>query len=105
MVTIMLNLLPLRDGTIVKWLRSNHSIYVTRYEKRPLVLPTEELVSIQNTIKRNLDRLVEIELLQIVGEEKIQTGDRHYSHLQTYNIWTPYCVDHRLPEYLLYRNT
>ena len=37
-------------------------------------LPTDELVSIQNTIKRNLDRLVEIELLQIVGEEKIQKG-------------------------------
>ena len=35
----------------------------------PLRSPTEELVSIRNTIKRNLDRLVEIELLQVVGEE------------------------------------
>ena len=59
---------------IAKWLRSNHSIYVTRYENRPLRSTTDELVSIQNTIKRNLDRLVEIELLQIVGEEKIQKG-------------------------------
>ena len=59
---------------IAKWLRSNHSTYVTRYENGPLRSPTEELVSIQNTIKRNIYRLVEIELLQVVGEEKIQKG-------------------------------
>ncbi|HEY7078968.1 MAG TPA: hypothetical protein VH500_04655 [Nitrososphaeraceae archaeon] len=59
---------------IAKWLRSNHSIFVTRYENKPLRSPTEELVSIQNTIRRNLDRLVEIELLQVVGEEKVQKG-------------------------------
>ena len=60
--------------SIVKWLRSNHSIYVTRYSEHPLDSNYSELLSIQNTIKRNLDRLVEIELLQVVGEEKIQTG-------------------------------
>ena len=59
---------------IATWLRSNHSIYVTRYQNKPLRSHTEEIVSIQKTIKRNLDRLVEIELLQIVGEEKIQKG-------------------------------
>ncbi len=56
------------------WLRSNHSIYVTRYRNKPLRYRTEEIESIQKTIKRNLDRLVEIELLQIIGSEKIQTG-------------------------------
>ena len=60
--------------TIVTWLRSNHTIYMTRYKEKPLDSPYDELMSIQNTVRRNLDRLVEIELLQIVGEEKIQTG-------------------------------
>ena len=60
--------------TIVTWLRSNHSIYVIRYKEKPLGSPYVELMSIQNTIRRNLDRLVELELLQIAGEGKIQTG-------------------------------
>jgi hypothetical protein len=46
---------------------------VIRYKEKPLDSLYAELMSIQNTIRRNLDRLVEIELLQIV-EEKIQTG-------------------------------
>jgi hypothetical protein len=59
---------------IATWLRSNHNIYITRYQNKPLHSRTDETESIQKTIKRNLDRLVEIELLQIVGEEKIQKG-------------------------------
>jgi hypothetical protein len=59
---------------IVNWLRSNHSIYVTRYCEHPLDSNYDELMSIQNTVKRNLNRLVEIELLQVQGEEKIQKG-------------------------------
>jgi len=47
---------------------------MTRYKEKPLDSPYGELMSIQNTVRRNLDRVVEIELLQIVGEEKIQTG-------------------------------
>ena len=59
---------------LATWLRYNHSIYVTRYKGKPLRSPYEEIVSIQKTISRNLDRLVKIELLQIVGEEEIQKG-------------------------------
>ena len=39
----MLILLPLPDGQIATWLRSNHSIYVTRYKDKPLGSPDEEL--------------------------------------------------------------
>lgn len=59
---------------IATWLRYNHNIYITRYQNKPLRSETEEIESIQKTIRRNLDRLIEIELLQIVGEEKIQKG-------------------------------
>ena len=59
---------------IATWLRSNHGIYLTRYQNKPLRSGTEEIESIQKTIKRNIDRLVEIELLQKIGEEKIQKG-------------------------------
>ena len=59
---------------LTKWLRYNHIIYATRYKENPLDSDHNEIESLQKTTKRNIERLIELELLHEVGKEKIETG-------------------------------
>jgi hypothetical protein len=59
---------------LINWLRYNHKPYVKRYEQRPLGSENEEKISLEKTVRRSLGRLVELELFQVVGQERISTG-------------------------------